>query len=114
MEKILLGAMLRHIQDRLIQDSQRGFTKDKSHPSNLVSCYDGVAAVVDNKRATHVTYTDFCKAFNMIPHGILTSKLERCGSKGLHIHGWVDVKSAADVVYLDFSKAFDTAFHNIS
>ena len=67
MEQIVLREITRHVQDnRGIRPSQRGFLKDRSCLTNLISFYDQVTCLADEGKAVDVVYLDFSKAFHTV------------------------------------------------
>ncbi|PKU48053.1 rna-directed dna polymerase from mobile element jockey-like [Limosa lapponica baueri] len=75
--RIILSAIRRHMKDnQVIRPSQHGFMKGKSCLANLISFYDKVTCLVDDRKAVAVVYLDFSKAFDMFSRSILLEKLD--------------------------------------
>lgn len=81
MEKTVLGDMERHLKNKAgIRHSHHGFIKGKSRLRNLILFHDKVTCLVEEGKAVALTFLDFSKAFDTIPHDILLSTCEMNGS----------------------------------
>ncbi|GAB0181710.1 mitochondrial enolase superfamily member 1 [Grus japonensis] len=80
MKQLILDVISKHAEEnKFIGSGQHAFTKGKSCLTNVIAFYDGMSGWVDEGRAMDVVYLDFSKAFEIIPHNILTGKLRKCG-----------------------------------
>lgn len=60
----------------MIEISQYGFTKGKSHLANLTAFHDGITGCMDRRTAVGVVYLDFN---TLVSHRILIAKLVAYG-----------------------------------
>ncbi|CAM4356191.1 unnamed protein product [Caretta caretta] len=102
MEQFLKGPILKHLEERkVIRNSQHGFTKGKSCLTNLIAFYDEITGSVDEGKAVDVLFLDFSKAFDMVSHSILASKLKKYGLDEWTIRwteSWLDRRAQQVVI----------------
>ena len=65
MEQLILEAISKHMKDKKLV-SQHGFTKGKSFLTNLITFYDKMTSLVDERRAVDIVCLDFSKAFGTV------------------------------------------------
>ena len=89
MEHILVRHMLRHFDDKkIISDKQHGFRKGHSCETQLITTVNDLLASADVGNRMDIAILDFSKAFDMVSHRRLMSKLDHYGIRG-NIHKWI-------------------------
>ena len=89
MEDILVRYMLRHFDDEnIISDKQHGFRKGHSCETQLITTVNDLLASADVGNRVDIAILDFSKAFDMVSHRRLMSKLDHYGIRG-NIHKWI-------------------------
>ena len=89
MENILVRHMLRHFDDEnIISDKQHGFQKGHSCETQLITIVNDLLASADVGNRVDIAILDFSKAFDMVSHRRLMSKLDHYGIRG-NIHKWI-------------------------
>jgi len=69
-------------QHKILADQQHGFRKRRSCESQLVLTIQDLASSLDNGEQIDAILLDFSKAFDKVPHQLLTQKLDHYGVRG--------------------------------
>src|SRR6267154_1638672 len=98
------------IQNKLIKNTQHGFTKGASCLSNLLICQNSIVSLLDEGCSVDIIYLDFQKAFDKVPHDILMIKIRELGIVGKiadWIKNWLEGRSqrvGINGVYSDWNE----------
>ena len=88
-ESIIKDRIVKHLEEnKLLRNSQHGFTSGRSCLTNLLEFFETVTKELDEDNNVDIVYLDFCKAFDKVPHCRLIKKLESHGIKG-KIRDWI-------------------------
>src|SRR3954463_2004566 len=89
MESIQHRAILAHlIGEELLAPEQHGFLPKRSCTTNLLEAYEILCEVLDSGQPMDVVFTNFCKAFDTVPHERLLHKLQAYGVRG-QLLAWI-------------------------
>lgn len=89
LESIIKDNLVEHLyNNKLIKDSQHGFTQGRSCLTNLLEFLESVTKWVDDGKAVDLIYLDFAKAFDKVAYQRLFKKLEAHKIVG-NLLGWI-------------------------
>ena len=89
LEHIIHSNVMKHfVKHNLLTDKQHGFRRGHSCESQLILTTQDLAKSLDNKSQVDMAIMDFSKAFDVVPHNRLLSKLKRYGVEN-KTHKWI-------------------------
>ena len=90
LESIIKDGIVQFLEEnKLIRDTQHGFTKNKSCLTNLLEFYHKLFHQHDSTKALDIVYLDFQKAFDKVPHDKLMHKVKALGIRN-SIGNWIE------------------------
>ncbi|CAM4533622.1 unnamed protein product [Caretta caretta] len=97
MEHVLKELILKHLEERESDQKQSAWIhQGKSYLTNLIAFKDEITGSVDEGKAVDMLFFDFSKAFDMVSHSILASKLKKYGLDEWTIRwieSWLDCRA---------------------
>ena len=89
MERVVVAKLVEYLDgNQLLFDGQFGFRRGRSTDDQLLLTYGDVATWVDSGLVVDVAFLDFSKAFDVVCHTVLLSKLDSLGVCG-HLLDWI-------------------------
>ena len=89
METIIRDDVTKHLaKNKLLNNSQHGFMKNRSCTTNLIEFLEKATTVVDEGGGFDIIYLDFAKAFDKVPIQRLMKKVWAHGIRG-RVYSWI-------------------------
>jgi hypothetical protein len=102
LERLILPQIQRHLESQnIIKDNQHGFRRGKSCTTNLLHLSNFVTKNLDAGNGIDITYVDFSKAFDKVPHRRLLAKLNNhsiIDKAANWIKNWLNNKTQSTVL----------------
>ena len=91
LEHIVLTGIMRHLEKyKVLNDEQRGFRKGRSCETKLAISVNDLVRALDRQSQADVVIMDLSKAFDLVPHQRLLSKLRHFDVTG-KLHNWINI-----------------------